>query len=183
MSGVPCVRDLRIPVATVISMLADGMTEDEILELSLIYNEKIFRCASALFLKRFGNGKYPWIRQLEIPSFPFLRLFDIRIQDVIEALTMEISINRSGLKKIADQFDIETIRLFGSAYRNELTADSDIDILVQFKDGSKPSLFTLGKIQQELTREFSREVDLKTEGFFPDEELKRVLGESEIAYG
>lgn len=31
MGGVPCLRGLRIPVATVIAMLADGMTEAEIL--------------------------------------------------------------------------------------------------------------------------------------------------------
>lgn len=31
MGGVPCIRGLRIPVATVVSMVADGMTEDEIL--------------------------------------------------------------------------------------------------------------------------------------------------------
>ena len=32
MGGVPCIRGLRIPVATVVSMVADGMTEDEILK-------------------------------------------------------------------------------------------------------------------------------------------------------
>ncbi len=32
MGGVPCIRGLRIPVATVVGMIADGMTEDEILE-------------------------------------------------------------------------------------------------------------------------------------------------------
>ena len=31
MGGVPCVRGLRIPVATVVAMLADGMSDDEIL--------------------------------------------------------------------------------------------------------------------------------------------------------
>ncbi len=31
MGGVPCIRGLRIPVATLIGMLADGMTEAEIL--------------------------------------------------------------------------------------------------------------------------------------------------------
>lgn len=31
MGGVPCIRGLRIPVATVLGMLADGMAEDEIL--------------------------------------------------------------------------------------------------------------------------------------------------------
>jgi uncharacterized protein (DUF433 family) len=31
MGGVPCIRGLRIPVATVVAMVADGMTEAEIL--------------------------------------------------------------------------------------------------------------------------------------------------------
>jgi uncharacterized protein (DUF433 family) len=32
MGGVPCIRGLRIPVATVVSAVADGMTEREILD-------------------------------------------------------------------------------------------------------------------------------------------------------
>jgi uncharacterized protein (DUF433 family) len=32
MSGVPCIRGLRIPVATVVGMVADGMNENEILK-------------------------------------------------------------------------------------------------------------------------------------------------------
>ncbi len=32
MGGVPCIRGLRIPVATVVAMVADGMSEREILE-------------------------------------------------------------------------------------------------------------------------------------------------------
>lgn len=31
MGGVPCIRGLRIPVATVVGMVADGMEEEEIL--------------------------------------------------------------------------------------------------------------------------------------------------------
>jgi uncharacterized protein (DUF433 family) len=31
MGGVPCIRGLRIPVATVVGMVADGMTNPEIL--------------------------------------------------------------------------------------------------------------------------------------------------------
>lgn len=32
MGGVPCIRGLRIPVATVIAMVAEGMKHDEILK-------------------------------------------------------------------------------------------------------------------------------------------------------
>ncbi len=31
MGGVPCVRGMRFPVATVVAMVADGMTSNEIL--------------------------------------------------------------------------------------------------------------------------------------------------------
>jgi uncharacterized protein (DUF433 family) len=33
MAGVPCIRHLRIPVATVVGMIADGVAETEILDL------------------------------------------------------------------------------------------------------------------------------------------------------
>ena len=32
MDGLPCIRGLRIPVATVVGMVADGMADDEILK-------------------------------------------------------------------------------------------------------------------------------------------------------
>ncbi len=32
MGGVPCIRGLRIPVATIVGMVANGMTEREILD-------------------------------------------------------------------------------------------------------------------------------------------------------
>jgi uncharacterized protein (DUF433 family) len=32
MGGVPCIRGVRIPVATVVGMVADGMSEREILD-------------------------------------------------------------------------------------------------------------------------------------------------------
>lgn len=32
LGGVPCIRDLRIPVSTVVGSVADGMTIEEILE-------------------------------------------------------------------------------------------------------------------------------------------------------
>jgi uncharacterized protein (DUF433 family) len=32
MGGVPCIRGLRIPVATIVGMIANGMTEGEIID-------------------------------------------------------------------------------------------------------------------------------------------------------
>jgi len=42
MNGQPCIRGLRIPVATVVAMLADGMTADEIVaDLPELENEDV----------------------------------------------------------------------------------------------------------------------------------------------
>ena len=32
MGGVPCIRGLRIPISTIVGMIADGMTDEEILK-------------------------------------------------------------------------------------------------------------------------------------------------------
>lgn len=32
MGGTPCIRDLRIPVATIVSMIAQGMNDQEIID-------------------------------------------------------------------------------------------------------------------------------------------------------
>lgn len=42
MNGQPCIRGLRIPVATVVAMVADGMTTDEIVaDLPELENEDV----------------------------------------------------------------------------------------------------------------------------------------------
>ena len=32
MAGIPCIRDLRFPVASIVAMIADGMTRTQILD-------------------------------------------------------------------------------------------------------------------------------------------------------
>jgi len=62
MGGVPCIRGLRIPVATVVAMVADGMTEDEILrdypDLEREDIREALRCAAEA------------VRERELPILP-----------------------------------------------------------------------------------------------------------------
>ncbi len=55
MGGVACIRGLRIPVATIISMLAEGMSEDAILvdfpDLELPYIREALRFAAETVLE------------------------------------------------------------------------------------------------------------------------------------
>ena len=62
MGGMPCIRGLRVPVATVVSMVADGMTADEILaDLPYLEREDI---AEAL---QFAAEA---VRERELPLLP-----------------------------------------------------------------------------------------------------------------
>ena len=56
MAGVVCIRDLRMPVATVVGMVADGMTVEEILvdfpDLEAEDVAEALRYAAAVLLER-----------------------------------------------------------------------------------------------------------------------------------
>jgi predicted nucleotidyltransferase len=54
--------------------------------------------------------------------------------------------------------------LFGSYSRGEETEDSDVDILVHYKDDSDVSLFIIGGMYLDLRRITGRNVDLIEEG-------------------
>ena len=59
---------------------------------------------------------------------------------------------------------IEKAWLFGSCSRGEETPDSDVDILVQYKEGERITLFTISRITLGLESELNRAVDLIEDG-------------------
>ncbi|MBR1516704.1 MAG: nucleotidyltransferase domain-containing protein [Bacteroidales bacterium] len=70
-------------------------------------------------------------------------------------------------KIIADYFRTQPVVkawLFGSFARGEETADSDIDILVQYDDTARISLLTISHMMVELEQSTGRSVDLIEEG-------------------
>ena len=62
------------------------------------------------------------------------------------------------------------IGIFGSFIRNQNTPDSDIDILVKFKNGI--TLLQLIKLENELSEKLGIKVDLVTEGALTNKKLK-----------
>ena len=57
---------------------------------------------------------------------------------------------------------IRRLSVFGSAVRNELTAKSDIDLLVEYLPDAGVSYFDMGRHVMALTEIIGREVDLCT---------------------
>jgi predicted nucleotidyltransferase len=70
-------------------------------------------------------------------------------------------------------FDLKRLGIFGSFARNEQNADSDIDLLVKFKN--TPSLLQLIKIENDLSKKLGFKADLITEGSIKNNRIKAQI--------
>lgn len=70
-------------------------------------------------------------------------------------------------------FRPERIGLFGSFARKEETPESDIDILVKFRETI--SLLDLVRIHRELSHILGKKVDVSTESSLKNERLKNYI--------
>jgi predicted nucleotidyltransferase len=71
------------------------------------------------------------------------------------------------------EFDPERIGIFGSFAREENTPESDLDILVKFKNGI--TLLQLIKLENDLSEKLGVKVDLVTEGAVTNKRLKKSI--------
>jgi predicted nucleotidyltransferase len=77
-------------------------------------------------------------------------------------LRVLVESRREQVMAIAARHHASRVRLFGSAARGEDRPDSDIDLLVDFDQGS--SLFDLMRMARELEALFGRAVDVVSAG-------------------
>jgi len=76
---------------------------------------------------------------------------------------IKLHIPRGRLAALCRKYDISKLSLFGSAARNELTPESDIDLLVEFPPQSRVSLMDIPALQEEFSALFGgRTVDVAT---------------------
>lgn len=58
-------------------------------------------------------------------------------------------IDKQALARICRKYGVKKLSLFGSAARDELRPDSDVDLMVEFKPTSTSTLFDLVRMQEE----------------------------------
>jgi len=98
------------------------------------------------------------------------------------AYSLEQKMPKDKLAEFCKRNHIRRLSLFGSAVTGELRPDSDIDILVEFEEGQTPGMFTIVRMEMELSEALGRKVDLRTPGdlsrYFRDE----VIRNAKLAY-
>ena len=86
-----------------------------------------------------------------------------------------LAILRSHRAELA-RLGVKRIALFGSVARDEATANSDVDILIDLEPGA--GLFRLMQVQRALEDVFHRKVDLVTRGSLHPALRERVQAEA-----
>jgi predicted nucleotidyltransferase len=80
------------------------------------------------------------------------------------------------LKPALAHANLDRIRLFGSAARNDMKSQSDIDVLLDFSQ--TPTLGDLSEIQVKLTEELGSEVDIAMADSLLPELRDRIMSEA-----
>jgi predicted nucleotidyltransferase len=83
---------------------------------------------------------------------------------------------RQQLPTLADRYGVETLEVFGSYVRAEQKADSDLDVLVTFRE--EPSLLTFIAIENYLSDLLGVKVDLVMKDSLKPAIGKIILGEA-----
>jgi uncharacterized protein len=94
-----------------------------------------------------------------------------------------LPLNQEILAQLCRRHGIRRLSLFGSVLKGTARPDSDVDLLVEFEPGAKPSYFDLAAIEEELSGLLAgKRVDLRTPPELSRHFRDQVLREAEVQY-
>ena len=89
---------------------------------------------------------------------------------------------RSRLIELCRANDVTYLAIFGSAARGDLTARSDVDVLIRFLEGCSKTLFDLIGVEDHLRKIFHRKVDLLTVNGLSPHLKNDILSSCKVIY-
>lgn len=75
---------------------------------------------------------------------------------------LNIDLPKEKITDFCNRWHVREFALFGSALREDFGKDSDVDVMVDFEQGTRRSLFDMVSMADELGLIFGRDVDLMT---------------------
>ena len=96
-------------------------------------------------------------------------------------MSIRIEVPRDRIAEFCRRHHIRRLAFFGSVLRDDFTADSDVDVLVEFEPGHTPGL-AFFSMQRELSGILGRNVDLNTADDLSPYFRREVLDEAEVFY-
>jgi len=86
------------------------------------------------------------------------------------------------IERICRRYGVKELAVFGSAAREELRADSDIDLLVEFLPDAEVSLLQHLAAERELSELLGRRVDLVSKRALRDALKEDALSQARLIY-
>ena len=74
----------------------------------------------------------------------------------------EIMLDAAALSEVCRRYGVKELAAFGSAARNEMKVESDLDLLVEFLPGERIGVIRFEALAEELQHLAGRRVDLVT---------------------
>ena len=94
-----------------------------------------------------------------------------------------LNIDREGIAILCRRHHVRSLRLFGSALRDDFNAQSDVDLLVEFEPDHVPGFLRLHVIAEEMSGFFGgRGVDLVTVRAISPRLRERILSRAEVLF-
>jgi predicted nucleotidyltransferase len=109
---------------------------------------------------------------VQLSDVPTIKEFQSRSS----SLPLILAELRSVLPTLRAKYGVVRLSVFGSAVRDEMDSDSDIDLLVEFERA--PGFFMFVKIEDELSELLQRKVDLVMKQALRPRIGRRVLAEA-----
>lgn len=95
-------------------------------------------------------------------------------------MTAAFPFDANKLVEVCRQNDVRKVGLFGSMARGEETAESDVDLLVEFS--KRKSLLAMVAIERKMSAAIGRRVDLLTEAALSPYLRDRIMREVKVIY-
>ncbi len=93
----------------------------------------------------------------------------------------KINIPKEKIEAFCRRNQIRRLAFFGSVLRDDFSAESDVDVLVEFDPDARVGL-QFFKMEQELSEILGRKVDLNTAGFLSKYFRDEVLADAKVLY-
>ena len=93
-----------------------------------------------------------------------------------------LALPKAELESLCTRFEVAELSLFGSSAKLSYRDDSDVDILVQFKDGARIGLIRFITLMDELSDRLGCKVDLVSKPGLNSEIRAEVLASSRVLY-
>jgi uncharacterized protein len=93
---------------------------------------------------------------------------------------ISLPLDMSELTEICRRNDVSMLGIFGSVARGEATAQSDVDLLVEFS--KRKSLLSVISLERQLSGALGRKVDLLTEAALSPYLRSRILRDLRVIY-